>query len=352
MKLTDVENFVRRFVVLPEPAYLPVALWIVATYCPDSFDCLPYLGIQSPVKRSGKTRLLEVLGLLCRRPWHGTFVTAPTLFRMMAEQPTLLLDEVEGLKRARSESAMAVTSVLNAGHRKGASVPRCEGAGVAFYPVYCPKAFATIHELPYTLQDRTIVVKMERKQSGQGVERFLFAAACLEALPIASSIEQWAKANDTAVQLNYASLPDIPFLSDRDADLWRPLFALCDLLAPERMDEMKWCARRLTSDKEGVEEALGVTLLQSIRSVWPKGDPSIPTTDLLARLGNLREWKAVEITSRLLGNWLRPFGVSPRQIRVGETTCKGYVRESFRIAWDRFLGTEETDDADEMLEAA
>jgi hypothetical protein len=271
---------------------------------------------------------------------------------MMLTQPTLLLDEVEALKRARSESAMAVTSVLNAGHRKGATVPRCEGAGVVFYPVYCPKAFATIHELPDTLQDRTIVVKMERKQSGQGVERFLFSTARLQASPIANSMEQWAKANETAVQLDYAALPDIQFLSDRDADLWRPLFALCDLLAPERMDEMKWCARKLTTNKEGADADQGVTLLQSIRSVWPKGESSIPTTDLLARLGKLQEWKSVEITPRLLGNWLRPFGVSPRQIRVGETTCKGYVRESFRIAWDRFLGAEETDDADEILEAA
>jgi len=36
VKLIDVENFVRRFVILPEPANLPVALWVVSTYCPDN----------------------------------------------------------------------------------------------------------------------------------------------------------------------------------------------------------------------------------------------------------------------------------------------------------------------------
>ncbi len=352
IKLADLEIFVRRFVVLPEAAYLPVALWVLLTYCPNAFDCMPYLGIQSPVKRSGKTRLLEVLELLCRRPWIGTSVTAPTLFRMMKEQPTLLLDEVEVLKRARSESALAVTSVLNAGHRKGATVPRCEGAGVVFYPVYCPKAFATIHELPDTLQDRSIIIKMERKQSGLGVERFLLSTAHLQASLIANSIAQWVKENEAAVRLTYESLPDIPFLSDRDADLWRPLFALCELLAPERIDELRWCARRLSSCKAGTEEALGVTLLESIRSVWTNGESAIATADLLERIAKLKQWHSVQMTPRMLGQWLRPFEVSPRQVRLGETTCKGYARESFRTAWARFLGTEETDDEEEMLEAA
>jgi hypothetical protein len=352
MNLSEIEKFARRFVILPEPAYLPTALWILSTYVPDAFDCLPYLAIQSPVKRSGKTRLLEVLELLCRRPWRGTAITSATLFRMMAEQPTLLLDEVEGLKRGRSETAQAIVAVLNAGHRKGATVPRCAGDGLTYFDTYCPKAFATIHELPDTLQDRSIVIKMERKRKEQATERFLFSIVRPQVTPLKESAETWAMENVDAIRLTYETTQDVPFLSDRDADLWRPLFALCELLAPDRISELRWSARRLSSAKEGTSESTSLLLLEATRAVWSKTETIISTADLIKRIKMLREWRPVQITPRLLAGWLRPFEVTPKQIRMGEATLKGYSLEGFRIAWSRFLDESETIEAVEIGEAA
>ena len=66
--LEDVRTFIRRFVVLDDHQALAVALWVALTHVYDAFGITPYLVITSALKRSGKTRLLEVLELLVREP--------------------------------------------------------------------------------------------------------------------------------------------------------------------------------------------------------------------------------------------------------------------------------------------
>lgn len=113
--------------------------------------------------------------------WRGIAPTPAALYRMMMNCPTLLLDEVEVFnhrKATNSESLQAVLAVLNGGHRKGATVPRCEGKNnrVVHFPVNGPKAFAAIGKLPDTLSDRSIVVHMHRKAINQRVGRFFLGA--------------------------------------------------------------------------------------------------------------------------------------------------------------------------------
>ena len=62
--VADIERFSRRFMVLPDAAYLPAAIWVIGTHSVQHFDCFPYLALLSPAKRCGKTRLLEVLETL------------------------------------------------------------------------------------------------------------------------------------------------------------------------------------------------------------------------------------------------------------------------------------------------
>lgn len=104
--LAAVETFIGRYVMVPPGAPLVLALWAIATHLVDCFDSFPYLSLSSPLPRCGKTRLLEVLELLCARPWRGTAPTEAALFRFIeANRPTLLLDEVEGLAARKSSDA-------------------------------------------------------------------------------------------------------------------------------------------------------------------------------------------------------------------------------------------------------
>jgi hypothetical protein len=344
--IAAVEQFQRSYVVLPSSAYLPLALWTVATSLADIFDCFPYLALLSPAKRCGKTRLLEVLESLCVRAWRGTAPTPAALYRMMQECPTLLLDEVEGLRGKQvSEMAQAVLSILNAGHRRGATVPRCDGKDhkLIFFPVYGPKAFAAIGKLPDTLADRSIIITMQRRMVGQKVSRFLFGRAKAEASPIVQAIDKWANEHLEDVRAFYQSSGDLPFLSDRDADLWLPLFAVCGIAAPARMSELKKCASELTAAKAAgdLEDSLPLHLLTDVRDVWPKGAAHVATAELLSKLRDIAEspWVEVDLTARKLARMLRPFGVERRQVRIGSLTVKGYTYTDLEVAASRYLPT-------------
>jgi hypothetical protein len=254
VRLSSTEDYIRRFCVLPEAAYLPTALWTIATHFAHIFDCFPYLALFSPAKRCGKTRLLEVLEQLVHSPWRGTAPSPAALYRMLADGPTLLLDEVEMFTRKdKSETTQTLLAVLNAGHRKGATVPRCDGAthSLKHFPVYGPKVFAVIGGLTDTLTDRSIVVTLQRRTPNQKIDRFLTSRATAAAMPIRELVTTFAKDYQASIAQAYAKLmsSDLDFLEDRDADLWIPLFATCAIAAPERLDELKKSSQQLCTSK-------------------------------------------------------------------------------------------------------
>lgn len=349
------EIFIRRFCILPGAAYLPLALWNVATHVSDAFGAFPYIALTSPVKRCGKTRVLEVLELLCAKPQRITSASPAAIFRMMKDAPTLLLDEVEPLRNANpSESTLAILSILNAGHRKGATVMRCEATGKDWEPVpfrvYGPKAFAAIGRLPDTLSDRCICIPMQRRTASQTVGRFLFARTPAEAEPLRSTIAAWAQSGLEAIRDTYESMSDLGFLEDREADLWMPLFAVCAVAAPNRIDELRGCARLLcgAKDADDAEDSQALKLLADVRRIWPDGKPHMLTTALLDELKRILDsrWgdSGRELTPRGLATILRPFGPAPRQVRVdGGATGKGYLRAEFEGAFSRYLPASEAE---------
>lgn len=233
--LSRAEGFISNYVVLPPAARLPVALWAVATHAADSSDAFPYLCFSSPLPRCGKTRAIEVLELLVRRPWRGTTPSEAGLFRFLADCPTLLLDEVEGLSAKRkSDRDQAIVSILNSGYRKGATVLRWDVVSrtAERIPVYGPKAFCVVGNLPPTLVDRSIVIPMQRRRVDEAVRRFRFARSAAEAKPIQEEIERRVKACADELGSVYAELPGLDFLSDRDEELFGVLFAVCSVFAP------------------------------------------------------------------------------------------------------------------------
>jgi hypothetical protein len=68
--------------------------------------------------------------------------------------------------------------------------------------------------------------------------------------------------------------------------------------------------------------------------------------------------KGKAIDARRLANYLRPYGVSSKQVRIGAQTLKGYTREDLFDPWARYLGeaangceTSETSVTDDDAEA-
>jgi hypothetical protein len=346
--LGQIENHLRRYVILPGAAYLPAALWAVATHAPEQFDCFPYLALLSPVKRSGKTRLAEVLETVVRRPWRGTAPSPAALYRKLEQGPTLMLDEVELFNgKNKSETTQILLAVLNVGSRKGGTIPRCIGPRqeVHDFNVYGPKLFAAIGRLPDTLMDRSIVIHMKRRLKAQPVERFRQVLALSQAAPVRDGIERFVKASRADIGHSYQKVldADLEYLNDRDADLWTPLFAMCAALDAGRLAELKMSAITLSAAKAGddVDDSWALTLLRDIRAVWPDREDKLETAILLERLKALEEspWGESEhpLTPRKLARMLKPFEVEPRTLRFENRTAKGYLYAPLKTLFDQYL---------------
>jgi hypothetical protein len=361
--ITSVEAFIRRFLVLPTAAYLPVATWFVATHVAESFGVFPYLNLTSPEKRCGKTRGLELGQLLCAKAVVDIFPSPSALFRMMEDCPTVLLDEVDQILKSKgplSETQQSLVGILNAGYKRGATVPRSAPNGngkfkLERYPVYGPKAFASIGSLPGTITDRSIVVRMQRKSRKQKLERFLLPRVEPEAAALRTSIEGWAENNRALVEDAYKEMADLDYLSDRDAEIWMPLFAVCAVCEPERVPDLKKAALTLCGAKAGdaEESSTSLRLLRDVRDVWPSGD-RILTVDLLERLRELPEspWVEYDLKDWRLAKLVSGYEIRPQTIRLHQPVRvkvkgedkdmdrgKGYYRSEFESAWDIYFSS-------------
>lgn len=329
--LEEIEQYICRYLVLPKIAYLPLALWAAATHASSLFDCFPYIAVISAVKRCGKTRVAEVLEMVVRQPWRGTMPSSAALYRLLCAG-TLLLDETEPLNaKNKSEATQNLLGVLNAGYRKGGTVPRCAGQSQVprFFPVYGPKFFAAIGRLPDTLMDRSIVIHMKRRKKKDTVGRFLQKRAKAEARPLYDSLKQFAQTHRDEIDQAYQSHADLEYLNDRDAELWIPLFTMCSLISPERTEELRTCARELSGTKieDDADDSYSLTLLRDLRAVWPESTDKYETSLLIDKLKALEEspWSEHQLTPRKLARMLKPFDVGPKTIRIGERLAKGYI---------------------------
>ncbi len=231
--LEDARTFVRRYVVLPDEHHAAaMALWVAHTWAIDAAHATPYLLVLSAERRSGKSRLLEVVALLVRKPWSVVAASEAAMFRKIAaERPTLLLDELDAIFGSDAERTEWLRAVLNAGNRPGVAVARCVGPGheVRDFEVFCPKLLAGIDtgRLPDTIRDRAVELRLQRKTDDEPVARFRQRYAEIESLDLRNRLEEWAAEHEDALRAAEPNLPNA--LNDRAADAWEALLAIADL---------------------------------------------------------------------------------------------------------------------------
>lgn len=347
--LDEVARFVERYVVLPNGhCVTAIALWVAHTWVLDAFDVTPYLVVQSAEKRSGKTRLLEVLELLTPQPWRVVQPSEAVLFRKIAkDRPVLLLDEADAVFNAKNSGTEPLRAALNAGFRRGATVPRCVGEGanlkVEDFPVFCVKCLAGIGRLPDTIEDRGIVIRLDRATPAEQrrVRRLRFKEAEVEAAPIRAQLARWAEAALPKLREARPALPEE--LDGRAADAWEPLLAVAEQ-AGDGWAVTAWgSALALSTGAAREDESLRVRLLSDIRRVFEEhGTDRLATADLIEALAEDEaspwgDWHGRRMTPQTLSRLLRPFGIRPAVIRTGQVTPRGYRREDFEDAWARYL---------------
>src|SRR5262245_21628928 len=258
--LNNLQQVFRRYIILPRGADIALPLWVLHAWTVDAGDVSPLMVLVSPTKRCGKTSVLIVLYFLTPRSELSSNITAPALFRYIEDvRPTLLIDEADSFARDNEE----LRGILNSGHTKAAAnVIRNVDHKPRRFSTWAPKAIATISALADTLEDRAVVVRLQRKPPGATVER-LRRRDNADFAALRSQVARWAADNfDKLADPD----PKMPGLNDRAADNWRPLLAIADLAGGTWPEKARGAACLLSGGEQ--DGAIGVELLKDIRSAF------------------------------------------------------------------------------------
>jgi Protein of unknown function (DUF3631)/BT4734-like, N-terminal domain len=361
--LEAVEGFLRRYVVFQYPEQAEVcALWAIHTWAFNAFDYTPYLSVFAAEKRSGKSRLLEVLSLLVCNARLTSGSSSAALIRSVDEDnpTTILLDEVDAVYSKKNDAEAENTrQFLNAGFRRGAKFLRCVGQGGALevkeFPAFCPKALSGIGRcLPDTVLDRSLPVELVRQSRDDRAKRFREREAEANVATIRAELEAWAQQPGLIDTLRDAR-PALPEeLTDRQQDYCEPLLAIADMAGGDWPGRSRVALIRLCSQEE--DASLGVKLLADIKGIFDsKGADKLHTIDILNALvaieddrpwavwwlDDLKHDKSEKPASRL-SKLLKPYGtkkhpIKSRPIRLSDKVARGYEIDDFKHAFERYL---------------
>ena len=353
----DAEAYLRTYLSFPDGKYfLPLALFSALEHCWDEcFDEVPYLSVGAAVKSAGKTRVLELLSFLAgeeKAILVDGSITEAALYTEIGQGKTILIDESERLRTPRSP----FRPILNGGYRRGQFVYRKAGGQNVKFPSYCPKVFSHIGDVYDSLRDRCIVVHMQRTMGGRRKE-YSRSVAQAEGHAIGGRMQDAISTRleeiRTAYRHYHELYPSLGFLRDRDREIWKPLFSLCQVLAPFRIPELDRSAADIAAlktvpvrpfeclaqeEKESEETEYAERLLVDAISVMT-GTDRMATGELARRLRELptspwRTYRGSGIAAdasgaMVMASLLKRFGVEPRTIRMRpkselNSTAKGY----------------------------
>jgi len=338
--LADIERVFVRYIFLPKGASVALALWVLHAWTMDAGDTSPFMVLVSPTKRCGKTTVLIILSYLTQRAELASNISPSALFRYIEEiRPTLLIDEADSFVKDNEE----LRGILNSGHTKAAAyvIRNVEINGEhkpRRFSTWAPKAIATIRELADTLEDRAVMLTLQRKPRRAKIERLRkrdnddFAA-------LRQRSARWAADNFAKLADPDPHIPDA--LNDRAADNWRPLLAIADLAGGDWPKKARDAALVLSGEEVST---FNVDLLADIRAAFGEAE-IITSADLVAALvaDPERPWATCgkgdkPLTQNGLARLLKPFTIISDTVHPAERPhAKGYKRVWFEDAWASYL---------------
>lgn len=352
--LTDVERFAGRFLALPTPHHLVVVvLWAAHTWALPAFYVTPRLVLDSPEPGSGKTRVLELLALLCRGAKLTLSTTTAALYRRIDAAgdapPTILQDEADAVfGRATTPQAEDLRALYNAGYKRGATVDRCEGDAknmrVREFPVFAPVALAGLAgRMPRTITDRAVTLHMRRRAPDEQVAEFRERDADTAAAPLRNRLQGWATRNLDRLASARPAMPE--GVRDRPAEVWEALLAVADAAGGDWPQRARAACRYFVLESDSDDKlSLGVRLLADVRKVFGYRDRMFSADIVRELLSDPEsEWRdlwGVPLDQRRLAKELKRYGIESQNVRIGVEIRKGYAVDGdngLGQAWHRYV---------------
>jgi putative DNA primase/helicase len=340
--LEELRRTFKRFMVLPGPMDIFLALWTLHTYVFDLFSFTPYLLVRSPESRCGKSRLAELLGHLCANATTPGAMTAAAMFRRIDRlQPTILADEWDTIGEERR---LACINILNTGFKFNGSFTVCVGKEHEDhdFKTYCPKAIFGLSEvrLPEATRSRCFSFTLHKKLPTEKVEKL---TRKFDGVELRRKCVRWAADNREALSKLDVEMPK--GLEDREEDISEPLIAVAERCGADwpklaRDCILGLCHKAPTEDRDARDQFL--TDVQSAFRAQPRPD-RISSAALVDYLNGLdeRPWGGWNdgrgINHRQVAAKLKPYGVQPRSLKSEGKVVRGYRSEDFEQVFARYL---------------
>ncbi|WTG65930.1 DUF3631 domain-containing protein [Streptomyces sp. NBC_01568] len=351
--LDELRTTIRRYVVMPsEEALTATTLWAAATHLQTVWQHAPRLAVVGPAKRCGKSRLLEVLIETVHDPLITVNASAAAIFRSIdgSNPPTLLVDEVDTIFGSAkvAEKNEEMRGLLNAGHSRNRPTLRVSGPNheVQKFSTYAMAALAGIGDLPDTIMDRSVVIRMRRRAGNEKVTAWRYGRDDVVVRELRERLAAWlGSLHDEARALE----PKLP-VDDRAADTWEPLISVADLAGGEWPRMARIACKAMTDCESGRDEdgGLKIRILTDIRRAFAgEGNPPALRTNRLLDILNAdpeapwAEHSPKGLTSRGLQILLDDYGIGSGNRRFpGGNQAKGFTPAQFADAWMRYCPPE------------
>ena len=294
----------------------------------------------------GKSTLTDIISRLVLRPLKASNAISAAIFRVIEmHKPCLLIDEGDTFV----DLDEGLRGILNSGHRHDGAVLRVVGENLEprSFATFSPCSVALIGELPPTLADRSIPIGLKRRRPADGDVRSFSLNDVGQLNQLARQSARWAQ--DHAVEIG-ATKPEMAAgIINRARDNWLVLKAIATVAGgewPRYIDAAAQAAQTRTGEGTSQLERL----LADIKAAAFGGDDDeVPSAVLVQRLIELegRPWAEMgksdkPLTQNKLARLLKHVGVAPEQVGPEDHRVRGYKREQFEEAFERYLSVSES----------
>ena len=186
------------------------------------------------------------------------------------------------------------------------------------FSTWAAVAIALIGNLPETLQDRSILIRMRRRLPFEAIAQFRSGSDRTIVEILARKVSRHGPTTiSKRIRAMDPAMP--PTITNRDADNWRPLLAIADAVGGEWPARARAIAEAMTAKAEGDDQSLKTMLLEDIRFVFvAEGVDKLPSAQLVEALIAMKDrpWPelgraAKPITQNKLAALLKDFGIRP-----------------------------------------
>lgn len=226
-----------------EGALDAVTLWAVHAHCRDKdgvlvFRATPRLYLLSSEPGSGKSRVLELLGMLCPATFGLDLepTAAGLVYTIARERATVLIDEGDILFGAGARKA-AVRAIINGGYTRHGTYLNGRGAKASRVPVFGALAMAGLDVMEKgtgdtlnALMSRGVKIRMQRA-GGDDRPAKVTQVSEGQAVKLSGWLAAWAAQERAGLAVADPVAPE--GIDGRAEQIWAPLLAVADAAGGE-----------------------------------------------------------------------------------------------------------------------